>query len=268
MKRFCTLIIIFNSAFSMPVLCQQRILETFRYNTGSEKAKEIIKQKMENIKHTHSLLKGDIWDEIFSNIIYIPQATYTISYEGADSNNIQYKKRYITVYGFYMLNTEVTNKMYKYFLADSNAEKYQPHYDTDSTIKNADLGKHFYALENGKKIGLSNYDQLDDYPVVGITWEAAKTFCRWLEQKAIKIVDYKNDKTLTISFRLPIEANFEVAAIMNEVNENATAEDLKKSLDKKLHEKRKAQINYGQVLSINGIIVRDFDEDGYYFTNP
>lgn len=262
----CFIIVILSSTVN--VFSQLMPTETFRYTPGDESPRKIIRNKLTNVKHTHSLLKGGIWDEIFPNMIYIPTATYLVSYQGSDSNNLDSKKRRVTVRGFYMLNTEVTNKMYRYFLADSSNEKYQPHYNTDNTIKNAELNKDFSTTVRGRKITLKNYAALDDYPVVGVSWQAAHAFNKWLRKKADRLVDYKNDRRLTISFLIPTEAQYTLAAIMNLVDENATSEELNNSLNEQLKNKGNARINYGSVVSQGGSVERKLDDDGYYFTNP
>lgn len=274
-----TKIIVFISFF-MSLLsttyCQQKhALETWRYLLRNGKEPDIYtlnKQKQNNIKLTHELLKGGIWDEIFSNLVFVPGATYVVPYVNSDSPVSKQRiirTGMISVAPFYMLNTEVTNKMYRFFLADSTNEKYKPHYNTDTSIEDANLSKQIIAVKKGKQYTLSNFEELDDYPAVGVTWEAALAFCKWLTKKATQVLDFKSDNRLLFSFRLPTEAEYEVAAVMNLVDENAPEKEMNETLSKNFAGKeKKYRINYGQAIKADGTVERKFDDDGFYFTNP
>jgi formylglycine-generating enzyme required for sulfatase activity len=266
---------IFFVSLSITTFSQQKHeLETYRLISKDGNAvniKSLSRKKLKNVKHLQRMLHGGIWDEIVPNLVYVPKATYVVHYEGSDTNNPpqkpEDKKQYMGVNPFYLLNTEVTNKMYRYFLADSTDIKYQPNYNIDTSIANADLLKYFSLVKNGKKYDLSNYGELDDYPVVGVNRYAALAFCRWLSLKASQLINYKVDKPRVGSFYVPSEAQYEIAAMMNTVEEDATQEELFTVITKKAQGKH-FEINCGQTIKPDGSIERKFDDDGFYFTNP
>lgn len=122
----------------------------------------------------------------------------------------------VTIGGFYMDETEITNNEYRQFmnamLTDSSAlgvEYLMTELYPDTTVWMRDFSHHmgdpmmeyYYA-----------HPAFDDYPVVGVDWFAARKFCEWR-------TNYMNDWRVNQNglfpmpnFRLPSEAEWEYAA--------------------------------------------------------
>ncbi|KAI9433625.1 C-type lectin protein [Russula earlei] len=225
--------------------------------------------KIKKIQRIASVLKGGIWDEILPNLRYVPQFTYISLFKGSDSINSVGRQRYITVTGDYLLNTEVTNKMYRYFLADSTDDKYKPQFGKDTILQTAALFSHFTATEKKKKYTVADYTALDDYPVVGISFESAVAFCKWLTGKSKQAFIATTDSAVLLNFHLPTDAEFTKAAIMNTWYYNNNYPSFDDMLQRKLFPGNgRVQVNYGEGTDSTGNTLRTSDADGYLFTNP
>lgn len=108
--------------------------------------------------------------------VEIPAQHYVNIFKDTAGNQISRKE--ITVGSFYMMETEVTNKMYKTFLQDlknqgrlADFEKAKIH---DECWESYDYNKNFHYSE---------IPFFDNYPVVNISHEGALLFCQWLTEK-------------------------------------------------------------------------------------
>jgi sulfatase modifying factor 1 len=146
-----------------------------------------------------------------------PGGTFHMGQSDEDiaASNINMNKQ-VTIGGFYMDDTEITNNEYRQFvdalLTDSldvlGEEKIKRLYYPDTTVWMRDFSHHM-----GDPM-LEYYYQhpaFDDYPVVGVTWTAAKYFCNW-RTEYLNAARQAQGLFPMPKFRLPSEAEWEYAA--------------------------------------------------------
>lgn len=157
--------------------------------------------------------------------------------EVPDENN---GDRRVTVAGFYLAETEVTNAQYRAFLLDSLFTETEE--DALSSQMNAARKKDNRTnaealsrlIEVAGAAGLlpdtacwntdfvfaynaplvHNYlwhPAFDEYPVVGVTWQQASAYCAWLTASVNAELQAKGKAALP-AFRLPTEVEWEYAA--------------------------------------------------------
>ena len=168
-------------------------------------------------------------------MVAIPSGTFHMGQADEDPASTQSNfNKQITIGPFYMDDTEITNNEYRQFtdfflypatggvapdpkspLADpvfasftNNAAGFKKEYYPDSTVWVKDFVHHM-----GEPVQdyYFNHPGYDDFPVVGVDWDAAVFFCRWRTA-------YWNDFRLSEAqptmpaFRLPSEAEWEYAS--------------------------------------------------------
>jgi formylglycine-generating enzyme required for sulfatase activity len=121
------------------------------------------------------------------DMVRLPDGTFIMGLTDEDPFDIQNAgRKRVTVSAFYIDRFEVTNAEYRQYLEDlSGSQRDEMLPDStawSNSASRADWSTYFFG---------SNYD---DYPVVAVTWEEAKSYCEW-EGK-----------------RLPTEAEWEYAA--------------------------------------------------------
>lgn len=107
-----------------------------------------------------------------------------------------------TVQAFYISQTEITNGQYMEFLNDLKAKGKTKEYeiakiDTSLWLKVSDGKFADYA---------KTYTQKKDYPVVNISKDGVKLYCKWLSDKT-------SNSEHSVEFRLPTNAEWEYAAL-------------------------------------------------------
>ena len=129
---------------------------------------------------------------------YIPVGKFLMgspeSEPGREAQEVQHEVELTK--GFYLGSHEVTVGQFKQFVTDT---KYETTGEKD--------GKGAYGINETGKIEMHakftwkspGFEQTDDHPVVDVSWQDAKAFCKWLSEKEKK------------TYRLPTEAEWEYA---------------------------------------------------------
>lgn len=150
-------------------------------------------------------------------MVLVPSGSFMMGQadEDASRSGISFNKR-VTVAAFYMDDTEITNHEYRQFtgalLKDSvsvlGEDKIFTEYYPDTTVWNSDFTYH-----NGDPMTEYYFSSpaFDLYPVVGVSWDAAKYFCLW---RSKMMNDFRKKQGLYIlpRFELPSESEWEWAA--------------------------------------------------------
>lgn len=150
-------------------------------------------------------------------MVLIPSGSYTMGQADEDvmSARVTMNKR-VTIVPFYMDDTEVTNHEYRQFvnamLSDSVSVLGEEFIMT-SLYPDSSVWKKDFTYHNGDQMTEYYFANpaFDEYPVVGVSWDAAKYFCEW-RTKAFNDYRTENDLFASPRFRLPSEAEWEWAA--------------------------------------------------------
>jgi formylglycine-generating enzyme len=147
----------------------------------------------------------------------IPSGSFMMGQADEDVANTQinFNKR-VTISKFFMDDTEITNNEYRQFISammtDSvsilGEEFIMTKLYPDTTVWRKD-----FAYHNGDPMTEYYFSSpaFDTYPVVGVSWKAAKYFCEW-RSKLLNDHRVSQGEFPVPKFRLPSEAEWEWAA--------------------------------------------------------
>ncbi len=160
--------------------------------------------------------KGDKQTTPFGMVL-VPSGSFMMGQADEDVAATQINlNRRVTISSFYMDDTEITNHEYRQFvnalMTDSlsvlGEEEIMSKFHPDTTVWKKDFTYH-----NGDPMleYYFSHPAFDTYPVVGVSWKAARYFCEW---RSNLYNDYRTKEKLFRSpkFRLPSEAEWEWAA--------------------------------------------------------
>jgi formylglycine-generating enzyme required for sulfatase activity len=129
--------------------------------------------------------------EIYFKMIYIKNSTFEMGAENGSYDEIPIHK--VQLEEFYMSKTEVTVGAYLEFCKETNSN--WPIWLEIDNEYNVETGNN----DKYKKKGYSRINN-DNLPIVGVSWDNAVAYCKWLNKKSKQ------------NYRLPTEAEWESVA--------------------------------------------------------
>lgn len=150
-------------------------------------------------------------------MVAVPSGTFHMGQADEDvaATQINFNKQ-VTISAFFMDDTEITNNEYRQFtqaLQESSELDLPAGYSIgdllpDTTTWTTDFTHH---MGDPLVVYYWSHPAFDDYPVVGVDWNAAQYFCKWRTQH---LNEYRQSIGLPVmpSFRLPSEAEWEYAS--------------------------------------------------------
>ncbi len=169
--------------FAYSIIILVAIGYVFRYQLGIEPKREstVLTEMLDDVRAVESKgikvekNKKGFWEAHYRDgivMVYIPAGEFTMgSNDGRDDEKPPHK---VNLDGYWMGKTEVTVGQYKKFISEAG-HRSLPDY-------------------------VSKYSPGDNHPVIGVSWDDAAAYCKWLPKKG------------GLKFKLPTEAQWEKAA--------------------------------------------------------
>src|ERR1700756_5719551 len=117
------------------------------------------------------------------------------------ADKMDYNGKSVVVGPFTIRNMGITNLEYKTFLADLLIQKRDKDYLLAQVNSN---NWNFYGCPTLANTYFQS-EQYNDFPVVNVTIEGAKLFCKWLEEETKLYITQNNLKEKLLSIRLPYD---------------------------------------------------------------
>jgi formylglycine-generating enzyme required for sulfatase activity len=133
-------------------------------------------------------------DDGYGELVYVPAGSFRMGDNFGDGEARERPVHVVDLDAFYIGRTEVTNAQWRRFRDDPGYD--DPKYWPGGRIVPRDQVP-YWTQANNHGGGTEGSDQ---YPVIGINWDAATAYCNWLSAKTGK------------KYRLPTEAEWEKAA--------------------------------------------------------
>lgn len=155
-------------------------------------------------------------------MVRIPAGTFHMGQADEDpvATQVSFNKQ-ITIGAFFMDDTEITNNEYRQFIYELQEGEGEygflvgkgANFVMDELYPDTTVWQRNYTHHMGDPLVTYYYSHpaFDNYPVVGIDWEAAQIFCKW---RTSYLNNYRESNGMFVmpNFRLPSEAEWEYAA--------------------------------------------------------
>lgn len=150
-------------------------------------------------------------------MVLIPSGSYVMGQADEDvmSTRVNLKKR-ISIPAFYMDDTEISNNEYRMFVNSMMADSLEvlgEEFIKTNIFPDTTVWKKDFTYHNGDVLTENYYENpaFDNYPVVGVSWDAAVYFCKW-RTNLYNNYRAENEEFKSPRFRLPSAAEWEWAA--------------------------------------------------------
>jgi formylglycine-generating enzyme required for sulfatase activity len=130
----------------------------------------------------------------YGDYVYVPAGRFNMGDDSSEGLGRERPAHVVELDAYYIARLEVTNRDWRKFRDDPGYD--DPKFWPDGRILPRDQIP-YWTQPNNHGGGTPNSD---DYPVIGVNWDAATAYCAWLSAKTGK------------RYRLPTEAEWEKAA--------------------------------------------------------